>query len=186
MISVDDANLEKFGRHVPRILGNQIIAQLVDQYLAEDEVDADVEKTCPPSIERFHGALLFVDISGFTILSQRLPVDALRLHINAYFKKILDIIFKYGGDVVKFAGDALFIVWQTPVSSLGEVLLFVIMPLISSFVFEMSHTSAAILQLRIQPFNLFNTFTHTLIQTPRISRTPPECPSSAPCRVGWR
>ena len=123
MISADDANLEKFGRHLPRILGNQIITQLVDQYLSGENsplIEPDFENTCPPSIERFHGALLFVDISGFTVLSQRLPVDALRLHINAYFKKILDIIFKYGGDVVKFAGDALFIIWQTPVSSLGK------------------------------------------------------------------
>ncbi len=123
MISTEDANLEKFGRHVPRILGNQIITQLIAQYLSSEHsplIDPEFENTCPPSIERFHGALLFVDISGFTVLSQRLPVDALRLHINAYFKKILDIIFKYGGDVVKFAGDALFIIWQTPVSSLGE------------------------------------------------------------------
>lgn len=115
--------MEKFGRHVPRILGNQIITQLIAQYLSSEHsplIDPEFENTCPPSIERFHGALLFVDISGFTVLSQRLPVDALRLHINAYFKKILDIIFKYGGDVVKFAGDALFIIWQTPVSSLGE------------------------------------------------------------------
>lgn len=123
MTSLDDANLERFGRHVPRILGNQLITQLVDQYLSEQDspsIDPEFENSCPPSIERFHAALLFVDISGFTVLSQRLPVDALRLHINAYFKKILDIIFKYGGDVVKFAGDALFIIWQTPVSSLGN------------------------------------------------------------------
>jgi class 3 adenylate cyclase len=123
MISADDANLERFGRHVPRVLGNQIIAQLVDQYLSDvnsPSIEPEFEKSCPPSIERFHAALLFVDISGFTILSQRLPVDALRLHINAYFKKILDIIFKYGGDVIKFAGDALFITWQTPVSDLGK------------------------------------------------------------------
>lgn len=123
MLSSDDANLERFGRHVPRILGNQIIAQLVDQYLSDMDapsIEPEFEKSCPPSIERFHAALLFVDISGFTVLSQRLPVDALRLHINAYFKKILDIIFKYGGDVVKFAGDALFIVWQTPVTDMSK------------------------------------------------------------------
>lgn len=66
-----------------------------------------------PSVSHFHGTLLFVDISGFTILSQRLPVDDLRTQINSYFKKIIDIVDEYGGDVIKFAGDALFIVWQT-------------------------------------------------------------------------
>ncbi len=127
MISAEDANLERFGRHVPRILGNQIIAQLVDQYMSEldaPNIEPEFENSCPPSVERFHAALLFVDISGFTILSQRLPVDALRLHINAYFKKILDIIFKYGGDVIKFAGDALFIVWQTPICDLSTFAFF--------------------------------------------------------------
>lgn len=69
-----------------------------------------------PSVSHFHGALLFVDISGFTVLSQRLPVDELRIQINGYFKRILDIVERHGGDVIKFAGDALFVVWQTDVT----------------------------------------------------------------------
>eukprot|EP00601_Ochromonadales_sp_CCMP2298_P024783 CAMPEP_0173297620 /NCGR_PEP_ID=MMETSP1143-20121109/15637_1 /TAXON_ID=483371 /ORGANISM="non described non described, Strain CCMP2298" /LENGTH=139 /DNA_ID=CAMNT_0014237643 /DNA_START=412 /DNA_END=828 /DNA_ORIENTATION=- len=119
MISGDDTTFERFGRHIPRILGDQLISQLVNQYLtdASSPIDSEWQACCPPSIERFHAALLFVDISGFTVLSQRLPVDELRLHINAYFKKILDIIWKYGGDVIKFAGDALFIIWHTPVTA---------------------------------------------------------------------
>ncbi len=64
---------------------------------------------CKPSIQRFYGALLFVDISGFTILSQKLSVEDLKNHINDYFTKMLDIVDRHGGDVVKFAGDALFI-----------------------------------------------------------------------------
>ena len=62
---------------------------------------------------------MFVDISGFTVLSQKLKVDDLKNHINAYFHIIVDIIDKYDGEIIKFAGDALFIVWQTKVSDTG-------------------------------------------------------------------
>lgn len=68
--------------------------------------------TIEPSLERFHGALLFVDISGFTQLAIKMNVDDLRTHINAYFTLIINIVHKHSGDVVKFAGDALYIVWQ--------------------------------------------------------------------------
>ena len=80
----------------------------------------DPKSCCRPTIERFHGTLLFVDISGFTILSQKLSPGNLRRFINAYFKRLIDIVQKYDGEVIKFAGDALFIIWQTKVNSLGK------------------------------------------------------------------
>lgn len=49
--------------------------------------------------------------SGFTNLSQKLDVDRLRNFINAYFAKLIDIIRIFGGDTIKFAGDALFVIW---------------------------------------------------------------------------
>ena len=33
-------------------------------------------------------------------------------YINAYFKELIDIIFVHGGDVIKFAGDAMQVVWR--------------------------------------------------------------------------
>lgn len=111
----------RFGRHVPKVLRRQLIAQLVENYLCNK--NADEEKTnCSPSFQRFHGAMLFVDISGFTALSLRLTVEELKNHINDYFTKMLDIVDKHGGDVIKFAGDALYIIWpidlpQTPINA---------------------------------------------------------------------
>lgn len=111
--------LDIFKRHIPRILRHQLLSKLVDQYLYLDNRE-DVCITPDPSIERFHGSLLFVDISGFTVLSQKLGVEDLKTQINAYFKKIIDIIDKYDGEVVKFAGDALFIIWQTKTNVIGK------------------------------------------------------------------
>ncbi len=127
MLAAEDINIEKYGRHIPPILGKQLVLKLVDQYMdnykkyiTNNCVEMGTSFNCLPSIERFHGAMLFVDISGFTALSQRLNVDELRIHINGYFKKILDIVLKFNGEVIKFAGDALFIIWQTKATTTGN------------------------------------------------------------------
>jgi class 3 adenylate cyclase/tetratricopeptide (TPR) repeat protein len=63
------------------------------------------------------GALLFADISGFTALAERLAqrgpagVEELSRLLNTSFGQILDTIDAHGGDVVKFAGDALLAIW---------------------------------------------------------------------------
>src|SRR5687768_11942057 len=67
--------------------------------------------------ESAYGAVLLAAISGFTALSERLAakgaegVEELTRALNAYFGKLIDIITAYGGDVVKFAGDALLAFW---------------------------------------------------------------------------
>jgi len=67
----------------------------------------------------FQAAILFADISGFTLLTERLAekgptgVETLASILNGYFGRMIDIIHAYGGDVVKFAGDAVIAVWPT-------------------------------------------------------------------------
>ena len=62
-------------------------------------------------------AVLFADISGFTALSERLAakgadgVEELTQILNAYFGRLIEVIVDHGGDVVKFAGDALLAFW---------------------------------------------------------------------------
>ena len=66
-----------------------------------------------PVRHRLPAALLFADISGFTALTERLAqrgpdgVEELTRMLNVSFGQILDLIEIHGGDVVKFAGDAL-------------------------------------------------------------------------------
>lgn len=61
--------------------------------------------------------MLLADISGFTRLSERLAAsgptgtEELTRLLNAYFGPVIDLITRHGGDVVKFAGDALLAVW---------------------------------------------------------------------------
>jgi class 3 adenylate cyclase len=104
MKEMNDSDVLIFGAHVPNLLIQRCFHSITRQE----------QKTQQPFIERFRGALLFVDISGFTALSIRLNnCERLKTHINAYFSKILDVVEKYSGDTFKFAGDALYIVWPT-------------------------------------------------------------------------
>ena len=69
------------------------------------------------TVVRFPAAVLFADISGFTALTERLaargPAGAEDLTdlLNRYFGQMIDLIDEHGGDVVKFAGDALVALW---------------------------------------------------------------------------
>ena len=65
---------------------------------------------------------MLADISGFTSLAERLARDntggegrgteQLSRMLNSYFGRMIDMIYEGGGDVVKFAGDALLVVWR--------------------------------------------------------------------------
>ena len=61
---------------------------------------------------RRQSALLFVDISGFTKLSTMLDVESFSNCINTYFQEVINQVGSYGGDILKFAGDAIFCEWR--------------------------------------------------------------------------
>ena len=78
-----------------------------------------------PVAERFSAALLFADVSGFTKLTERLAAQGpagtehLTQILNLYFGRIIDIVEYWGGDVVKFAGDALIALWPAEPAQAG-------------------------------------------------------------------
>lgn len=112
--------LYKYSRHIPEICLNQILLKLGECFMMKTEKSYLTSSWNPllrPSTENFYGVLLFVDISGFTLLSTKLSIDELRYHINTYFDKILKVCKTYGGQTVKFAGDAVYVVWQVPNNS---------------------------------------------------------------------
>jgi class 3 adenylate cyclase/tetratricopeptide (TPR) repeat protein len=70
-----------------------------------------------PPYRRVDGALVSADISGFTALSERLAAygregaEELTLLLNQCFGGMIEIIDSYGGDVLKFGGDALLVLF---------------------------------------------------------------------------
>ncbi|MGH2521903.1 MAG: adenylate/guanylate cyclase domain-containing protein, partial [Anaerolineales bacterium] len=86
--------------------------------LVTRRVASDPATITAPTFERFPAVALFTDISGFTPLAERLSlqgpqgVEELSRLLNAYFGQLIDLITAHGGDVVKFAGDALLALWK--------------------------------------------------------------------------
>jgi len=70
-----------------------------------------------PQAVALQGAVFFADISGFTPLAERLAqhggrgAEELSDLLNDYFGRLIDRIDAHGGEVVKFAGDALLALW---------------------------------------------------------------------------
>ncbi|KAG7365059.1 TPR repeat-containing adenylate/guanylate cyclase [Nitzschia inconspicua] len=80
----------------------------------DEEIDGEqfLEKKRLPFSTKYRCALLFVDISGFTKLSRLLDPESLSKAINTYFQLIVDEVLDGKGDLLKFAGDAVFIEWK--------------------------------------------------------------------------
>ncbi|HSG43293.1 MAG TPA: AAA family ATPase, partial [Anaerolineales bacterium] len=100
---------------------NPTLADVLASYvpkLIQKRVVADPSPIESPVSEDTQAAVLFADISGFTSLTEKLAetgptgVEAIANILNEYFGQLIDIIGEYGGDVVKFAGDAVIAVWS--------------------------------------------------------------------------
>lgn len=94
----------------------EVLASFVPK-LIQNRIIADPSPIESPVAEEVQAAMLFADISGFTLITERLAekgpagVETLARILNEYFGQLIDIIHNYGGDVVKFAGDAVIAVW---------------------------------------------------------------------------
>ena len=60
--------------------------------------------------------VLFVDLVGFTTLSEHRDPEEVRELLSRYFDCCRTLIERYGGTVEKFIGDAVMAVWGTPVA----------------------------------------------------------------------
>ncbi|HMA38211.1 MAG TPA: adenylate/guanylate cyclase domain-containing protein [Chloroflexia bacterium] len=86
-------------------------------HLVVSRLAADGAPAGSPTSDRFAAAVLFADISGFTALAERLAehgpagAEELTTLLNGYFGQLIAHIERHGGDIVKFAGDALLALW---------------------------------------------------------------------------
>ncbi len=70
--------------------------------------------TVAPVAERRLVSILFVDLVGFTALSEGRDAEDVRELLSRYFEVARDMIERYGGTVEKFIGDAVMAVWGAP------------------------------------------------------------------------
>jgi class 3 adenylate cyclase/tetratricopeptide (TPR) repeat protein len=99
MVKATQAHLQSVSAYVPEFI--------LDQALADPSASLEGWE------ERLEVALLFADASGFTAMSERLAqlgkegAEELTRVLNAYFSTMIDLVRNYGGQIIKFGGDAL-------------------------------------------------------------------------------
>lgn len=88
------------------------VADLAFQSLVHRRMQSEVSfrpYTC-------HAAVLFIDLCDYSniaaAVSHQAGAHTLSNIVNAYLSRILVIVNVHGGDVVKFAGDAVLVVWK--------------------------------------------------------------------------
>ena len=73
-----------------------------------------------PILHNLNTVALFGDVSGFTALSESLALaersegrgaEKLAFYLNLYFAQVAQFIAAAGGDIFKFAGDAMVVLW---------------------------------------------------------------------------
>jgi class 3 adenylate cyclase/tetratricopeptide (TPR) repeat protein len=72
--------------------------------------------TIDPAPELRVASVLFVDLVGYTSLSESRDAEDVRELLSRYFEQARAIVDRYGGAVDKFIGDAVMAVWGVPVA----------------------------------------------------------------------
>ena len=116
----DDDHNDAGTRDDRRLLQLVAFSPAIAHWELSENPGADGVRDLKPHAWEFDCALLFVDISGFTDLCTRLKIDDLQRHINKYFIMLIDKIVSMGGDILRFAGDAVLCSWSLKKAEPGE------------------------------------------------------------------
>lgn len=79
------------------------------------------EDTVRPGGDKRPVAVLFSDIRGFTTISEKMNPFQMAKLLSDYFSEMVDCVYRHGGTLDKFMGDALMAQWGAPVGKPDDV-----------------------------------------------------------------
>jgi class 3 adenylate cyclase/tetratricopeptide (TPR) repeat protein len=91
-------------------------AQLTGATSDQAPADTDPDAAAAGALELRLVSVLFIDLVGFTTLSEAHDAEDVRDLLAGYFESARTIVGRYGGTIEKFIGDAVMAVWGTPVA----------------------------------------------------------------------
>ncbi|MFO0746438.1 MAG: adenylate/guanylate cyclase domain-containing protein [Myxococcota bacterium] len=119
--------LNGFARQAARAIAHaRLVEQRQRELLARGQLSrllapALVDQVMSGAVELVRGGamreatVLFSDIRGFTPLSERYHAQEIVGMLNDYFDVMVDVVFRWGGTLDKFIGDALMAIWGAPI-----------------------------------------------------------------------
>ena len=80
------------------------------------EFDGSERGPVPADLRSEHKVVtvVFVDVSGFSAISERLPSEEVRDIVNALFERLVPVVERYGGVIDKFMGDEMMVLFGAP------------------------------------------------------------------------
>jgi adenylate cyclase len=109
---------ERERRKVEGIFGHYVDPRIVSQLAAMKSIDDVISKG-----ERRELTMLFVDIRGFTAMSEGMAAEDVLGVIQEYLDEMSALIFKWDGTIDKYVGDEIVAIWNAPVAQPNHALL---------------------------------------------------------------
>ncbi len=113
-----DTTIEKTFQHVTQlketlraIKENNILKMYVDENVLNFMTHQEFEKSLLAN-ESIEGTVLFVDICGFTAITEHVGADVVVKMLNTLFDVIVKEVINYNGHIDKFMGDAVMAIFK--------------------------------------------------------------------------
>jgi len=108
-IAIDNARQYEHSEYLRRLFELHVNKQVTDYVLARSD------RLAPFLLgERRHVTMLNSDIAGFSTLSQSMDAKELVHFLNDYFSRMIEVVLAYGGNIDKFQGDGMLVVFGAP------------------------------------------------------------------------
>ncbi len=108
--AIDAASREKQAEFVRETFGRYLSTEVVHSLLERPE-------TLELGGEQRNVSLLMSDLRGFSTIAERASPETVVRMLNIYLGHMADIVAEYGGTILEFIGDAIFVVFGAPIPS---------------------------------------------------------------------